>query len=253
MRLDLFAGAGTRDYPPLVLLHGIFGKPADWAECQRYFDASCEVFAPKLPLEGTNRAECNLDHMVSYVTDFLDRQGLGRAILGGNSFGGHVALQIALRHPLRVVGLILTGSSGLFERGFDRHVPRRPERAWLKEKMKEVFFDEAFVTDALVEEIHEVLSDRRRITAFVRIAASAKNDNLRELLPKIQVPVLLVWGMNDKITPPSVAREFQERLPFAELEFIDECGHAATLEKPSEFNRIVERFLQRHFVPLHAE
>lgn len=251
MRQNLSEGAGTSEYPPMVLLHGIFGKPADWAECQRYF-ASYEVFAPKLPLEGTNRAECNLDHMVSYVTDFLDRHGVDRAILGGNSFGGHVALHLALRHPLRVAGLILTGSSGLFERGYDRPVSHRPERAWLKEKMKEVFFDEAFVTESLVDEIHEVLSDRRRIAALVRIAGSAKHDNLRELLPEIQVPVLLVWGINDNITPLSVAREFEDRLPFAELELIDECGHAPTLEKPSEFNRIVERFLQRHFVPLHA-
>ena len=84
------------------------------------------------------------------------------------------------------------------------------------------------------------------------MAASAKRDNLRDVLNQIRAPVLLVWGANDAITPPSVAHEFKERLPLAELEFIDQCGHAPSLEKPHEFNRIVERFLQRHFVPLHA-
>ena len=252
MRQDLSEGAETSDYPPMVLLHGIFGKPADWDECERYFGGSCEVSAPRLPLEETNRAQRNLEHVVSHVTEFLDSLGMDRVILGGNSFGGHVALHVALRCRLRVAGLILAGSSGLFERGYERNVPHRPDRAWLKAKMREVFFDEALVTDAFVEEIRAVLSDRRRIAALVRMAASAKRDNLRELLHEIRMPVLLVWGTNDNITPPSVAHEFKERLPLAELEFIDQCGHAPSLEKPHEFNRIVQRFLQRHFVPLHV-
>src|SRR5947207_15997051 len=87
MRQDLSEGAGASDYPPMVLLHGIFGKPADWVECERYFDGSCEVFAPRLPLEETNRAQRNLEHVVSHVTEFLDSHGMDRVILGGNSFG----------------------------------------------------------------------------------------------------------------------------------------------------------------------
>ena len=252
MQQDFSEGASASDYPPMVLLHGIFGKPTDWSECARYFDGSCGVFAPRLPLEDASRAEQNLEHLVNFAADFLDSHAMDRVILGGNSLGGHIALHVALRCPERVVGLILAGSSGLFERGYERSIPRHPDRAWLKGKMLEVFFDEAFVTETLVDEIHAILADRRRIGALVRIAASAKRDNMRELLHEISVPVLLVWGMNDEITPPSVAHEFKERLPLAELEFIEQCGHAPILEKPQEFNWIVERFLQRHFVPLHA-
>ena len=252
MRQDLSEGTGASDYPPMVLLHGIFGKPEDWVECERYFDRSCEVFAPRLPMDAANRAQRNLEHVVGHVMDFFDRAGIDRAVLGGNSLGGHIALHIALRYPLRVAGLILAGSSGLFERGYTRNVPHRPDTTWLKMKMRDIFFDEALITETLVEEIRESLADRRRIAGYVRMAASAKRDNLRDVLYQIRAPVLLVWGANDNITPPSVAYEFKERLPLAELEFIDECGHAPTLEKPHEFNRIVERFLQRHFVPLHA-
>lgn len=253
MRQDVNEYAGATDYPPMVLLHGIFGKPADWDECERYFFGSCEVFAPRLPLEEASRAQRSLEHVVNHVTDFLDSHGMDRVVLGGNSFGGHIALHVALRCPLRVAGLILAGSSGLFERGYERRVPHRPDRAWLKSKMREVFFDESHVTETLVEEIRHNLSDRRRIAGLVHMAASAKRDNLREVLSQIYTPVLLVWGANDNITPPSVAHEFKERLPLAELEFIDQCGHAPTLEKPHEFNLIVERFLQRHFVALHAQ
>src|SRR5258708_37270408 len=111
MRQDANEDASAIDYPPMVLLHGIFGKPADWEACGRHFLGSCEVFAPKLPLEAASRAQRSLEHVVCHVTDFLDRHGMDRVILGGNSFGGHIALHIALRYPLRVVGLILAGSS----------------------------------------------------------------------------------------------------------------------------------------------
>jgi pimeloyl-ACP methyl ester carboxylesterase len=67
MRQDLSEGAGATDYPPMVLLHGIFGKPADWDECERYFDGSCEVFAPRLPMASVNRAQRNLEQAIFWI------------------------------------------------------------------------------------------------------------------------------------------------------------------------------------------
>lgn len=243
---------GATDCPPMVLLHGVFGKPADWRECQRHFLGACDVIAPKLPLEEATLFRSGFDHVVDYVADLLDSRGFARAILGGNSFGGQIALHVALQYPSRVAGLILAGSSGLFERGYAKRVPHRPDRAWLRNKMREVFFDESHITESFIDEIKQSLSDERR-RSLVRMAAAAKRNNLRAVLHKIHAPVLLIWGADDKITPPGVAHEFKELLPLADLEFIDECGHAPTLEKPHEFNRIVERFLQRHFVALHAQ
>jgi 2-hydroxy-6-oxonona-2,4-dienedioate hydrolase len=239
-------------YPPMVLLHGVFGKPTDWGACEHHFMGSCDVLAPKLPLEDASRFRNGFEHVIHHVTELLDTRRMDRVILGGNSFGGQIAMHVALRTPFRVAGLILAGSSGLFEPGYARHVPHRPDRVWLKNKMREVFFDESHVTESFIDEIKANLWDRHRRIALVRMAAAAKRNNLRAVLHKIQLPVLLVWGANDNITPPSVAREFKELLPFAELEFIDQCGHAPTLEKPHEFNVIVERFLQRHFLAVHA-
>ena len=253
MRQGLTEHEGATDYPPMVLLHGVFGKPTDWKACERHFVGSCEVLAPKLPLEDATRFRSGFEHVVHHVTDFLDRRGIDRVILGGNSFGGQIAMHVALRCPLRVAGLILAGSSGLFEPGYARHVPHRPDRVWLRNKMREVFFDESHITDSFIDEIKESLWDRRRRIGLVRMAAAAKRNNLRAVLHTIQWPVLLVWGANDNITPPSIAQEFKERLPLAELEFIDQCGHAPSLEKPREFNLIVESFLQRHFAALHAQ
>jgi pimeloyl-ACP methyl ester carboxylesterase len=67
-------------------------------------------------------------------------------------------------------------------------------------------------------------------------------------LHKIHIPVALIWGRNDKITPPEVAVEFNQLLPDSELYWIDHCGHAPMMEHPEEFNRLLKIFLEKHKV-----
>ena len=77
------------------------------------------------------------------------------------------------------------------------------------------------------------------------MAKSAIRHNMKKDLHKIHVPVSLIWGKNDKITPPDVAVEFHEMLPDSELNWIDHCGHAPMMEQPEEFNKLLGQFLQR--------
>ena len=64
-------------------------------------------------------------------------------------------------------------------------------------------------------------------------------------LPHFKIPVCLIWGKQDTITPPEVCDEFHELLPDSEKHFIDQCGHAPMMEKPLEFNRIADQFYQK--------
>ena len=66
-------------------------------------------------------------------------------------------------------------------------------------------------------------------------------------ITQIQVPTLLIWGLNDTITPPYVAHEFNRLIPNSKLFFIDECCHAPMMEKPVEFNHILENYLQDNY------
>ena len=77
------------------------------------------------------------------------------------------------------------------------------------------------------------------------LRARPQRHNLSKELARITVPVLLVWGLNDTITPPVVAHEFARLLPQAELCFLDHCGHAPMMERPAGFNRYLGRFLSR--------
>ena len=237
--------AGRR--PVVVLLHGLFGKPDDWNACADQLSARWPVLQPELPIFDLPRSQSDVNGLTEHVERELNLQQRGPVVLGGNSLGGHIALKVALSNPARVKGLIILGSSGLFERGLEPYVPRRPSREWLRGRLREVFCDERHATEMRLEEIARVVADGRRLKALFHMAASAKRDNLRDALQDIRCPVLLAWGRDDRITPPCVAREFQQRLPHAELQFISQCGHAPLLEQPLALARAIAHYLTRHF------
>ncbi|MFZ0820907.1 MAG: alpha/beta hydrolase [Candidatus Acidiferrales bacterium] len=247
-RLSLEGASQLRTARPsgLLFLHGLFGKPADWEASVEHFSPQWRVYAPELPVFDLPAERIDVTGLAAYARDLMDQNNLETAIVSGNSLGGHVGLALALTYPQRVSALVLAGSSGLFERGHGR-VPRRPSREYLYERIREVFYDAAHVTDSLMEEVSQTIYDRKRMGRVYRVAASAKRNNLRESLGKIQCPVLVVWGNNDLITPPQMAQEFADRLPDAELQFIDRCGHAVPIERPIEFNHLLENFLHRRF------
>jgi 2-hydroxy-6-oxonona-2,4-dienedioate hydrolase len=90
------------------------------------------------------------------------------------------------------------------------------------------------------------------VLRIVSLAKSALRHNLREFLSAIKTPTLLVWGSNDNITPTFVGEEFHKLMPDSSLHFIEQCGHAAMMEKPEEFNLILDNFLQQTGVTVSA-
>ena len=233
--------------PVLLLLHGMFGGSKDWRVCATNLARHWRVITPDLPVLDLPRDQTGIHSLVDYVEDLLDREFVDNAVIAGNSLGGHVALSVALRNPQRVAGLVLTGSSGLFKRGFESHVPRRPSKEWVRNRILNVFFEERHVSSRLVDEVYDTVTDSALVWKIVRMAKSVKHENLAKILHRVCCPVLLVWGKNDLVTPPATAHEFKERIPQAELHFIDQCGHSPNIERPEVLSQLVEQFLQRNF------
>jgi pimeloyl-ACP methyl ester carboxylesterase len=231
----------------LLFLHGLAGKPTDWEPSVEHFSRHWRALAPEFPFFDLQDDQANITGLAEYVSDVLDRNNLETAILIGHSVGGHAALALALKHPERVSALALAGSSGLYELGPNEFVPRQPSREYLYDRVRELFYDERYATERLVEELRQKLYHPIQKMRLLRLAISAKRSNLRESLAKIQCPVLLVWGTHDVIAPPDMAKEFGQRLPDAELHFIEHCGHALPIERPTEFNHLLEGFLQHRF------
>lgn len=156
-----------------------------------------------------------------------------------------MALDLAQRMPDCVRGLVLTGSSGLFEQTFGTVSPH-PSREWMYEKMREIFYDAGHVSDELVDRVIKIISVRWNVRNIVKIAKSAKRDNVADRLGHVRCPSLLVWGRQDQVTPPEVAGEFARGLPNCELVWVDKCGHAPMMEHPQVFAEALGRWWQRH-------
>lgn len=228
----------------VLLLPGLMGQIHHWQSAVHTLGEFCRAIALELPIFHPGLPEATIAELGRYVRCFLQAQEIPRAVLGGNSLGGHVALELAVNHPERVSGLILTGSSGLFERGYTRGVPHRPSAEYVREKMLEIFHDPALVTPAWVEEVTRVVTAPASAMRVVQFARAAKRHKLEEHLPNIRVPTLLVWGAQDRITPPEVAGQFHALIPDSRLTFLPDCGHVPMLEQPQAFNAVVRSWLE---------
>jgi 2-hydroxy-6-oxonona-2,4-dienedioate hydrolase len=230
---------------PLLLLHGLFGALSNFKDLIEYFRKEYKVVVPILPLFELDILHTTVGGLAKHVHKFIETRDYNNVHLLGNSLGGHVGLVHVLKHPERIRSLTLTGSSGLFENGMGDTYPRRGDYEYIKKKTEVTFYDPATATKELVDEVFEITRNRIKVIKIIALAKSAIRNNLGEELQNIKQPTLLAWGNNDTITPPFVAREFNRLIPNSELHFIDKCGHAPMMERPEEFNLILEKFLKK--------
>jgi len=242
---DKFRYVEEGEGEPLVLLHGLFGALSNFENLIEYFRQHNKVIVPILPLFELDILHSTVGGLAKFVHRFLDARDLKNVHLLGNSLGGHVALLHVLKYPERIKSLILTGSSGLFENGMGDSYPKRSDYEYIKNKTEVTFYDPKTATKELVDEVYGIVNNRIKAIKIISLAKSAIRNNLGEELNQIKQPTLLIWGNNDNITPPFVAREFNKLIPNSELHFIDKCGHAPMMEVPDEFNIILHKFLKK--------
>lgn len=242
---DKFKFIEEGEGPPLILLHGLFGALSNFSDLIDFFVKHYKVVVPLLPLFDLDILHTSVGGLQKFVYRFIESRNYKNIHLLGNSLGGHVALLYVLKHPERVKSLILTGSSGLFENGMGDTYPKRGDYEYIKKKTQLTFYDPSTATKELVDEVYEIVNSRIKVIKIIALAKSAIRNNLGEEINQIKQPTLLVWGNNDTITPPFVAREFNKLIPNSELYFIDKCGHAPMMEVPEEFNTILDKFLTK--------
>ncbi|WP_214228526.1 alpha/beta hydrolase [Pedobacter sp. B4-66] len=229
----------------LVLLHGLMGELSNWEDVIDHFKQNYHVIVPILPIYELPILTLGVKSLSKYIHRFIKFKKLGQVVLIGNSLGGHVGLVFTVSHQEHVKALVLTGSSGLYENAFGGSFPRRESYDYIKEKVEFTFYDPATATKELVDEVYKSVNDRSRVIRILALAKSAIRHNMSKDLARITIPVSLIWGKQDKVTPPEVAEEFHELLPNSELNWVDLCGHAPMMERPQVFNEYLDKFLNR--------
>jgi pimeloyl-ACP methyl ester carboxylesterase len=201
-----------------------------------------EVIIPELPVYSLPVLNTSVKSLSEFVLKFIEHKNLQKVILLGNSLGGHVGLLFTKNHPNFVRGLVLTGSSGLYENNMGDGYPKRGDYEYIRKKSEDVFYDPKVATKEIVDEVFETVNDRNKLVRTLALAKSAIRHNMAKELPKMTTPTAIIWGAQDNVTPPNVAEEFNELLPDSNLYWIDKCGHAPMMEHPNRFNEILEEW-----------
>ncbi|MBC8265937.1 MAG: alpha/beta hydrolase [Flavobacteriales bacterium] len=231
---------------PIILLHGLMGGAENFGEMVGFISEKYQVYGLDLKLFKGNLLKVSVKNLSDYLYEFMNQIGIKSAVLMGNSMGGHIALIFAKDHPEMVDGLILTGSSGLFENSLGNSFPRRGDKDYIRTKTEEVFYNPEVATDELVDRVFEIANNRISVLKLLGYAKSAIRHNMANDIQNITKPTCLIWGANDKVTPPHVAEEFHKLMPNSELHWIPLCGHAAMWEHPKTFSEIILKWLEKH-------
>ncbi len=229
----------------LFVLHGLFGALSNWEELIEGFKDRYRIIIPVMPIYTAPLRKATVDGLASFIESFVQFKKLDKFTLLGNSLGGHVGLVYTLRNTENVERMVLTGSSGLFESGMGGSFPKRGDIEYIRERVEYTFYDPQIATDELVQEVFDITSSNQKCLRIISIAKSAQRHNMSESIKDIKIPTLLVWGLNDTITPPHVAHEFNRLLPNSELLFIDKACHAPMMERSEVFNGYLDDFLAR--------
>ncbi|MDR6302079.1 alpha/beta fold hydrolase [Mesonia maritima] len=234
-------GEGT----PIIILHGLMGGLSNFDGVANFFpEKGYKVVIPELPLYTMSLLKTSVGNFAKYIKEFIDHKQYKGVILLGNSLGGHIALLTTKLYPAVINGLVITGSSGLYESAMGESYPKRGDYDYIKKKAENVFYDPKIATKEIVDDVYKTVNDRNKLLRTLAIAKSAIRHNMAKDLPRMHTPTCIIWGKQDNVTPPEVAEDFDKLLPNSDLYWIDKCGHAAMMEHPQEFNELLYKWLE---------
>ena len=254
-----FVRAGTG--PAVVLIHGFGSSIYTWKSVIPALLARHEVVALDLPGfgESDRPADLSLEALPRAVIGLMDRLGIERAALVGNSMGGATAAIVAATAPGRVGRLVLVDAAGFNLEPQSRPAMVRLTTSWaapllgllpgkrliVERSLREVFHDDTLVT---AERVSEYLAPAQRpgtFTAMRSLGASfdASGSRVGEMLAAIQAPTLVIWGDDDRWIPLADADRFVAGIKGARKVLVPACGHMPQEEKPAELVRLLLEFL----------
>jgi pimeloyl-ACP methyl ester carboxylesterase len=243
------------DGPPLVLLHGYVGDgPTTWRRQIERFSNEFTVVAWDAPGAGRSSDPPESFGMAGYadcLAGFIDRLGLGRPHVAGLSFGGALALEFYRRYSAIPMTLILASAYA----GWAGSLPPDIAEQRLQQALVLADLSSDEFVGALLPTMFSETTPAESVDEFgasmlafhpagFRAMARASAEDLRDVLPNIKVPTLLVYGDKDVRAPLSVAEDLHVAIPGSTLGVLPDTGHLCNIEAPEEFNRVVGNFLR---------
>lgn len=249
------AGAGL----PVLLLHAFPLSGEMWDPQLAALSGAFRVLVPDLSGFGASQGvppdtACRMSDLAADAVALLDHLDVSRAVVGGLSMGGYAALALAEGAPERLRGLVLADTRA----GADTEEGRRTRLGTAQRVLQEGtgFLAESLIPKLLGRTTREKRPDVvAQVERMIREAPPAgvaaaqrgmaeRPDRLR-VLPRLDVPVLILVGEEDELTPPAEAQAMEREVRGGELITLPEAGHLASLERPETFNEALAGFLRR--------
>ena len=242
---------GPANGQAVVLVHGLGGRAEDWRNLAPYLaKAGFRVYMPDLPGYGRSERPADFSYSVrdeaSVVIGFMDALGLKQVDLGGWSMGGWIVQIIANEAPGRVARLMLFDSAGIYA------VPDWDTQLFMPANVEQVGQLEALLMPHppnmpgfVARDILRLSIEHRRVVQRAMAAMLTGRDVTDNMLPEMKMPVLILWGAEDRITPLNLAEKMHRLVPQSELDVVAGCGHLAPVQCAGEIGPRVAAFLQQ--------
>lgn len=258
------------DGPPLFLLHGTGGHLENWARNIAAFAEDFRVITPDFLWHGYSQTDPFdpeiVPSLVDQIIDLMDGLGIEQAAFNGQSMGGWVAMQLALRHPERVRALVLTTTQGYLpdegaipgyaEPDWSQNLPstlealRDPSFENIKIRMARILAVPARLTDeaiAIRQKIYSQPALAKAQEAFSReylgMGETSRAHVVTDAMARrIACPTLVYWGEKNR-TPPALGQHIASTIPGGHFHCAADTGHWAQFESADEHNEVVARFL----------
>jgi pimeloyl-ACP methyl ester carboxylesterase len=237
--------------PVVVLVHGLGGHAEDWRNLAPYLaQAGFRVYMPDLPGYGRSEQPADFSYSVpdeaEAVVGFFDALGLKQVDLGGWSMGGGIVQHLAFRHPERVRRLMLFNSVGIYTKpAWDTRLFTPDTPAELDQLEALLMPNPRPVPGFVARDILRI--SRRNAWVIHRAMATmlTGRDATDALLPRLKMPVLIVWGSEDRLLPLSLGEKMHLLVPQSKLEVIPGCGHLAPVQCAGQIGPRVVEFVKQ--------
>lgn len=254
---------GKADGPLLVLVHGFGDSHFSWEGWVARLGDRYRVITVDLPGHGLTRAPegyvASADGFADLIDALAAKQSLPKFAIAGNSMGGGVAWQVAVRHPDRVNGLILVDAAGWpattlkkpplafkllkysWGRAFLRSIDNKP---LIRSGLRGQVGDPTLITDAFIDRWAELQRAPGHRAILMSIQPGKHSQAIKEVLATITAPTLVLWGEIDPLIEVAGAHKFAEAIPGAKLIVYPKVGHLPQVEIPERTANDVAAFLE---------
>ena len=246
-----YLAEGPAGGPVVVLVHGLGGNAEEWRNLASWLvKAGFRVYLPDLPGFGRSEQPADFSYSVHdqavVVVGFLDALGLKQVDLGGSSMGGWIVQLVAARHPERVRRLMLFDAVGLYEKpAWDTRLFTPATPAEVDQLMALLMPHPQKIPGFIARDIVRNANRNAWVIHRAVDAMLTGQDATDNLLPQLKMPMLLVWGAQDRIAPLTQGARIHQLVPQSELAVFPACGHLAQMQCTPEAGPKVVEFVKQ--------